>query len=262
MMNAWLNDPFFQYPTTTAPTSEGDCTLPIMYFENSNMITMYAVDYEAARAMMAPKNMTPIRFMGGKAMVSVAFFQYRNCAINPYNEVGAAIAALPNGTQQPALPLLSLFRSLNKPRAGFYVIDLPVTTKAACAAGREIWGYPKFVTPISFDQNGARFSGEVSDPGGTGDILTLSGKAGLRVPGPLLDLSLYSTLDGKIQRTLVNTRGGAMIGLPGSIRLRVSDSDHVMAKNLRALGLKDAKPSFLSYSNTLQLRLNAGRVVA
>jgi hypothetical protein len=257
-VNLRNQDPFFQYPLTAAPTSEGNVDLPILYYDNSNMITMFWVDYDAAQAMVGPHGLTAIRFAGGKALVAFAFYEYRHTAIAPYNEVGLAIAALPKGTPAPAMPLLSLFYKLDSNRAGFYVVDLPVTTPAACAAGREIWGYPKFVTPISFSLQGARFNGSVSDPAGSGNLVTLSGKAGISVPGPLLDLVLYSRLDGRVLRTLVNTRGGGKVGLGGSLELNIGDSSHVMSRNLHALGLQRAKPAFVSYTHKLQLRLNAG----
>ena len=223
---------------------------------------MFWVDYQAAQTMLGPQGLTAIRFAGGKALVALAFYEYRHTAIAPYNEVGVAIAALPHGCKAPAFPLLSLFYKLDCNRAGFYIVDLPVTTASACAAGREIWGYPKFVTPISFSLDGGKFSGAVSDPKGQGSLLTLSGRAGLSVPGPLLDLVLYSRCEGSLLRTLVNTRGGGKIGLAGSIRLEVSDSSHVMSVNLRTLGLKNAKPAFVSYTHKLQLRLNAGAILS
>lgn len=261
-MTTWNQDPFFQYPLTSAPTSEGAVDLPILYYDNSNMIAMFWVDYDAAQAMVGPQGLTAIRFAGGRALVALAFYEYRHTAIAPYNEVGVAIAALPKGEAPPALPLLSLFYKLDCKRAGFYVVDLPVTTAGACAAGREIWGYPKFVTPISFSLQGGQFSGTVSDPAGEGSVLSLSGKAGIGVPGPLLDLVLYSRMDGKLLRTLVNTRGGGVIGLGGSIRLNVGDSKHGMGRNLCALGLQNAKPAFVSYTHKLQLRLNAGAALS
>lgn len=260
-MQTWSKDPFFQYPLWPAPTSQGNVDLPILYYDNSNLIAMFWVEHDAAQSLVEQQGLTAIRFAGTKALIALAFYEYRNTAIGPYNEVGVAIAALPNGSTPPAMPLLSLFYKLDCNRAGFYVMDLPVTTAEACAAGREIWGYPKFVTPISFSLNEGNFSGTVAAPDGPGNLLTLSGKAGVGVPGPLLDLVLYSRLDGKLLRTLVNTRGGGTIGLPGSIRLQVSDSDHVMSRNLRTLGLRDAKPAFVSYTHKLQLRLNAGAIL-
>ena len=261
-LNHWDKDPFFQYPLTEFASSQGKVNLPILYYDNSNMIAMFRVAYDAAQAIVEPQGLRAIRFGGGQALVALGFYEYRHTASASYNEVGVAIAALPAGTAQPAFPLLSMFYGLDAPRAGFYVVDLPVTTPAACAAGREIWGYPKFVTPISFALQDGRFSGAVADPGGSGDLLSLSGKIGLSLPGPLLDLVLYSRHEGQILRALVNTRGGGKMGLPGSLRLQVKQSDHVMSKNLLAMGLQDARPAFVSYTHKLQLRLNAGAVLA
>ncbi|MTJ83445.1 MAG: hypothetical protein F8N37_20850 [Telmatospirillum sp.] len=256
------NDPFFQYPRTDYATSDGPVGMPILYFDASVMMALFFTDPGKARSLLEKDGFEPVRFGNGKALVGVAFYEYRNTTIGDYNEVGVAVAAVPPGTPLPFSPLLSLMRHPDKNRVGLHIIDLPVTTSAACAAGRDIWGYPKFVTPIRFAVAGARFDGAVSDPETGGEILTLSGRVGPGVPAPLLDLVLYSRLDGRILRGTANTRGGGTLSLPGSLRLNVSDGGtHRMARNLRALGLADARPAFVSRSNTLQLRLNAGAVV-
>jgi hypothetical protein len=203
-----------------------------------------------------------VRTLGGKALAGIAFYQYRDTSIGVYNEVGVAIAVVPSGTKAPRYPLVSMLNTLDKAPVGFCILDLPVTTPAACAAGREIWGYPKFVTPIAFSLKGSQFDGVVTDPDTHQDLLHLSGKAGAGIPGPLLDLVLYSRHNAGLLRTLVNTRGGAHICLPGSMRATVSDSStHPMAQRLRALGLHHARPAFVFHSHALQLRLNAGAVL-
>ncbi len=260
-MKAWQHDPFFQYPLTKFQGSEGEIDLPILYFDNSNMIPMFWVDHDKAQAMLEPHALDVVRFAGGKALVAMGFYEYRRTAIGSYNEVGVAIAVTPRGAPRLRFPLLSLFSSLDKPRVGFYVVDLPVTTAAACSAGREVWGFPKFVTTIDFSLQGANFAGVVVDPQSQMPMVTLAGRAGWGIPGPLLDLVLYSAHDEKMLRTQVNTRGGARICLPGSIQLKVSDSDHPMAQRLRTLGLQQAKPAFVSHTHNLQLRLNAGAAI-
>lgn len=260
-IDKWNQDFFFQYPRTVIPTSEGDVDMPIMYYDDSVMMALFRVDYERAQALVADQGLQAVRVFGNKALVGIAFYQYRQTSIADYNEVGVAIAVVPNGTVAPEFPLLSMFGPLDKAPVGYCVIDLPVTTKAACAAGKEIWGYPKFVTPIGFDQTGSRFEGTVTDPQTGMELLRLSGKPGLGISAPLLDLVLYSRHNNKLLRTLVNTRGGAKACLPGSMRVSVSDSLHPMAQRLKALGLERAQPFCVFHSNKLQLRLNAGAVV-
>ncbi|WP_051460203.1 acetoacetate decarboxylase family protein [Pseudogulbenkiania sp. MAI-1] len=254
----WQKDMFFQYPRTPLMTSEGGVDMPILYYDNSVLMAMFRVDYDKAQALVAGQGMQAVRFFGGKALAVVAFYQYRETSIADYNEVGVAIAAVPKGTAVPSFPMLSMLNSLDKAAVGFCVIDLPVTTPAACAAGKEIWGYPKFVTPIRFSLQGSRFDGAVSAPDTGKDLMQFSGKVGMGVPAPLLDLVLYSHHNGQMLRTLVNTRGGCRASLPGSLRIRVSESTHPMAQRLKALGLHNAKPLLVFRSHALQVRLNAG----
>ena len=264
-MTDWNRDPFFQVPLNLMPTSEGDVALPILYYDNSNFMAMFWVDPATAQAQVARDGFETVRFGNGKALAVVAFYEYRQTAIGPYNEVGAAIAAVPPGTRLPCSPLLSFLRPPDKNPVGFDIIDLPVTTAAACAAGREIWGYPKFVTPIGFSLAAGQFRGLVKDPEAEGNMVTLSGGFGLGLPAPLLDLVLFSRNgarnSGQILRGTAITRGGGKLCLPGSMRLEVSRSEHRMARNLRELGLNGARPFCVSHTDRLQLRLNAGAVV-
>ena len=252
------NDYFFQYPQTSVQTSEGAIDLPIFYYDDSVMMTLFRVDYDKVQSLVADTGLQAVRTTGNKALVGLAFYEYRETSIGVYNEVGLAIAVVPDGTPLPKLPMLSMLQHLDKASLGYYIVDLPVTTAAACAGGRELWGYPKFVTTIDFSLQGNRFDGAVTDPDTGNNLVRLSGDTGLGVPGPLLDLVTYSRHEGQLLRTLINTRGGAKVCLPGSMQVQVSDSNHPMAQRLMALGLNNAKPFLLFHSHTLQLRLNAG----
>lgn len=259
----WDQDIFFQYPLSRFATSAGEIDLPILYYDCSVVMALFLVDVDKAAAVVRDPDLTVVPVMGGKTLVGVAFYEYRHTAIAPYNEVGVAIAVAPQGTCVPRQPMLSLLRPLDKNPLGLHIVDLPVTTDAACAAGREAWGYPKFVTPIGFALDGKHFRGTVTDPQDPSDLVTLEGRFGLGIRGPLLDLALYSRLDGQMLRTLVNTRGGATVSTGGSLRIKVSASSrHPMAERLRALGLDGARPFCVSRSDRLQLRLNAGAHIA
>lgn len=255
-MTSWQQDPFFQYPRTPVTTSAGQVEMPILYFDNSQWMCLFWADLAAAKTLVA-QGLEVLSF-GGKALVGVAFYEYRGSSIGAYNEVGVAIACVPKGVAAPRWPLLSLLRHPDHNVVGLYIIDLPVTTVAACAAGREIWNYPKFVTPISYQMQGKHFSGAVQHPEGGADILRLSGKAGLGLPYNVIDLVLYSTHQGQRLRTNVNTRGRAQAALGGSVRLRLSATEHPMAQRLAKLGLDGKKPFAVIYTDKLQLRLNSG----
>ena len=70
-------------------------------------------------------------------MLSLAFVRYDDGDLDPYREI--AVAFLVADPEQPK----------NK---GAYIHRLPVDQEFTCAAGRDIWGFPKFVTPIEINE--------------------------------------------------------------------------------------------------------------
>lgn len=258
----YSKDVFYQYPLTDFKTSTGDIKLPILYYDDSICMSIYLVDYDKARALVPDERLDVVRVTDNKALVGVSFYEYRETAIGAYNEVGVAILTIPRGAHRPWMPLMKLLGSLDKNAMGFYIIDLPVTTEDACSAGREVWGLPKFVTPIDFKLSNRRFDGKVQDPEGGESIASFSGSANISLPGPLFDLPLYSINHGKLLRANVVTRGGGKLMTGLGFRLKVNaKSQHPMAERLRQLGLEDAKPVMVAASDKLQLRLNEGGVV-
>merc|ERR1712070_1161992 len=98
-----------------------------------------------------------------KAISAIFMFEYRNTSIGSYGEMGLTIQARRAGSGAGLLgytcdmlanvyhlpSLLSLCGEHTD--SGLYVVTLPVTTEAAKAAGREIWGYNKYVQGTSSD---------------------------------------------------------------------------------------------------------------
>lgn len=257
-MPDFARDPFFQYPRTNYPTSEGDVATPILYFDNSSFMAFFFVNLDRAQTLVAPEGFKAINVGMYKALAGVAFYKYRQTSIGAYNEAGLAVLVAPPQAKLPWSPLFSLIRHPDRNRIGFHILDLPVTTPAACAAGREIWGYPKFIAEIGFSLKGREFAGAVTDPATSSPIFQLAGRMGFGLPGPLFDLVLHSRLESASIRATAITRGGGAICLPGSVQIGISDSNHRMAQNLRALGLENTKPACVLRTHSLQLRLNAG----
>ncbi len=255
----YQHDPFFQYPATTFTSSEGDVQLPILYYDTSDFVAMFWVDFEAAASVIQETDLDLVRYRGNKALAALAFFEYRNTTVGVYNEVVVALAVLPKGEPQPAWPLLSLYRDPDKRQIGLHIIDLPVTTQAACAAGREIWGYPKFVTPISFEHTRSRFEGRVEDPESGESIVALTGKPGLGLASPPMSPVLYSRSHADVLlRAVINVRGWVSGCLGGSMKVRIGSSQHGMAQRLRSLGLQGAAPFLVQHTDAFQSRMNAG----
>jgi hypothetical protein len=68
----------------------------------------------------------------------------------------------------------------------------------------------------------------------------------------------YSHHQGNLLRATVNVRGRMNLRPGRSLQLRVGESTHRMARNLRDLGLDGARPVLVQDTHRFQSRLNAG----
>ena len=257
-MTDYMREQFFQVPRTTIKTSKGDVELPILYFNASCITAFFLCDLDKVHHQLADVPLKPGVVIGHKAMVGIAFYEYRETSIGPYNEVGVAISVVRESDKLSQFPLLDLYSNPERRNGGSYVIDLPVSTTEANTAGKEIWGLPKFVTAIPFQLEGRHFSSSVLDPESREPIARFNGKMGLGIPMPALHLKLFSYLEGDELATIVNVRRGATLRSRGSMKLIVGNSNHPMARRLHALGLNDASPVALTATNKFQSRMNIG----
>lgn len=259
-MRAVQSDPFFQVPQVQRPTSEGVVDFPILYFDARCVQAFFWCPLAAVQTRLAGTGLRPAMVWRDAALVGLAFFEYLHTSIGLYNEAGLAIPVLPQ-TSRHTTRWLQVLQDVEHPQheLGFYVAHLPVTTPAACAAGREIWGYPKFVTDIPFTLSGHRLYTAVRDPADLQQpIVALQGTLGWGVPCPTLSLLLYSDLAGQGLRTKVNVRGSTRAHSGSGVRLALGASSHPMAQTLRQLGLDRTKPVVVTTTLGFQSRLNLG----
>lgn len=261
-MTDYKNDPFFDVPRTTISTSAGEAEFPIFYYLVSSLILLFPVEYDRVAGKLSKLGLKPGLRWGKKAIVGLGFYEYLKTSIGPYNEVGLAIPALMQDERPPLSGWLDMYSNLNTRKLGFYIVDLPVTTEIAWAAGCEMWGFPKFITDISVRLDSKSFHGDLMDPESQEPIITVSGKLGLGIPSIPMSLALFSQLNGKMLRSLVNVRGPVKMRGKGGLRVEVSNSNHIMARNLRDLGLDKAQPLLVMDTNRFQSHLYLGEEVA
>ncbi len=261
-------DPFFNVPRTVATTSQGPVQLPILYHRTRNLNAFFLVDTQAAQAALDAAGAGSLQATcnwGGKTLVALACYEYQDTSIGVYNEIGLAVPVVRAGVKPRLSHWLQPLRDVDDPRreVGFYVLHLPVDTDAACAAGREIWGLPKFVTPIDYGRVDQQVDIVLFDPAQPQRrdqaILRLAGRLGASVPGPTLSPLLYSQVGERWLKTTVNARGGGRVHAGHGLQLRLGPSQHPMAQTLRALGLEGAHPWLVLDTDRFQSRLNDGQ---
>ena len=235
-------DAFFDVPKTTRTLSDGSTMeLPILYIDSSNLAAWFQADLHLAQSLL-PAPLTAIPSESGRAMVYVGVYEYRETSIGAYNEVGVGIQCI-----HP-----------DNPAPGMYVIDLPVTTEIARLGGVEIFGYPKFVADIPVRFEGSQVSCEVVDEDGK-RIMFLSGDRGTSLPSPPMDLLTFANEktdpSGNPNDALVHFRNPFHASNGSGLLLRIGDSNHRMANNLRILKLDCATPLFAMFTSEFQSTL-------
>ncbi len=219
------------------------CPLPIRYFDDLCLIATFLTDLGRASALLQKTGLTAVPQEDGKAVVAFGCFQYRKTDIGPYNEVGLTILATAPGDRTPAL----------------YVTDLPVDTASANRAGREIWGYNKFVAAIDIADDRKNFSMTIRDPANV-TIATFAGTRGASIPMPPNDILTFSLLEGRVVKTLIRVVTPSQLGSGNGFVLEIGESAHPMANNLRALALDGATPVLVQYADPFQSLLFPGQM--
>jgi hypothetical protein len=215
-------------------TSAGPCELPILYRDGSVIGLVYRVEPERAASCMPPCVPFEPFLVLGKALVQLVAFEYRDTTIGPYAELALTVQVKVRGSA-PSL-LLSLLDQKGVEEQGSFFLNLPVTTAGACAAGREIWGYPKYVVPIDTDfrKEGVRVEQR-------GELELRVGPAG-RFRSAGMPFLLMSVNNGRILRTTVETGHKLSWGGAASVELRVLGAGPT-ADNISRLGLEADKPT-------------------
>ncbi len=224
-------------------TSEGPVKLPMLFFDGSARQFNFFVDHHRVAPLLEGTGMEAVRFFGNKAMVNMSFYQYRHNRLATYNEVFFAVMVVPEAFPMPRQPLANLLRlDPAKWTMGGYVVEMPVTSPKHRAAGREIWGYPKFQTEIPHRFSGKHFEFKVLDPDTGESLLEVSGTEGPGVKLPGYSLVSFTNHDGKILRVTIRVDALFRNAPLKELRIVPGRSDHRFAKNARALGIAETKP--------------------
>lgn len=221
-----------------------ECPLPIRYFDVQCLVATFLTELNRAAELLRGTGLQAVPQEDGKAVVVLYCIEYRKTDIGPYNEVGLTVLTLAPGDPIPAS----------------YVLNLPVTTAAANRAGREIWGYNKFVTPIDVNSDGKKFSTILRDPENE-MIATLEGRRNSSVPAPPNDILTFTLLGGRTIKTQIQVLTPFHASRGDSFVVKVGTSRHPMANNLRTLALDGARPVLVQYADPFQALLFPGRAV-
>lgn len=194
-------------------------SLPVEVRTARSAAATFMVSHEAAARLMVGTGLEPKRLPGGRAACIIAIVQYLDNDLGPYSEVAFSLAV----GARDGVP------------AGAYIHQLPVDGEFTCAAGREIWGFPKWLADIDLTIDDRQAHCRLDHEGALVLDLTITRRP-IGLPSKPMDMTAYAHLDGLTRRTPFASRTTGVRGGPLGARLLVGDR-HPMALELRSLGL-------------------------
>lgn len=237
--------------------------LPVEVRRARQWAVQYLVPAAAAQSIVAPTGLEVTGPLPGKALVALAVCRYDDTDLDPYHEVAVSFVV----REHDAPPRPTAGRRAKEFAAGAvgaYIHRLPVDQEFTCVAGRDIWGFPKWVTSIDIDEPIPR-----DGRAGTGTtvrlvddgvhVLTLTIAAGGRLGLPSQAPPSYSFGGGILRRTTWSTSAEGTTGRPGGATLVLGD--HPMAEELRSLGLPK-RALFSSSSAQMRASFDGAEVIA
>jgi hypothetical protein len=196
----------------------------------------FLVDLTAAQKLVAPTGLEATGPLPGKALVALAVCRYDDTDLDRYHEVALSFVVRRHDADKTA-GFTQRLREFSTGAIGAYIHRLPVDQEFTCAAGRDIWGFPKWLTEITIDgEAGQTTVVRLVDDGAPVLTLTFKPGWGLRLPEKVPPS--YSFRDSVLRLTPWTMQTEGSSGRPGGVSLVLGS--HPMADELRSLGLPKA----------------------
>jgi hypothetical protein len=207
-------------------------TMPVEVRDASAGTVIFDVDHAAATSL-APVGFEVIESSPGRAQVAIAVVDYRDNDLGSYREVGTLLFVRPVGGGPD----------------GNFITHLPVDQSFTCAAGNQIWGFPKSVEQIDVTQTDTTSRWVLTMDGEL--VLDLTVPRGGTDEMPQLPMTSYTLLDGRPHATAFSQGGSGNRLVLGGEGVSLTLGTHPVAKELASLGLP-SEPVLSTWTERMQ----------
>jgi hypothetical protein len=207
-------------------------TMPVLVRDASAGTVIFDVDLSAAQAL-APDGFDPIESAPGRAQFALALVDYRDNDLGSYFEVGTILFVRP--TEGGA--------------DGNFITHLPVNQEFTCAAGNQIWGFPKSVQQIDVTQTDSTSQWVLTMDGEL--VLDITIPRGGSDDMPAMQMRSYTLIDG-VRHATAFTQGGSGSSLGFGEGVTLTLGTHPIAKELSSLGLPEAPVVITTWLENMQ----------
>ena len=234
--------------------------LPVEVRSAAQWGVQYLVPAAAAQRLVDPTGLEVTGPVPGRALVALAVCRYDDTDLDAYHEVAVSFVVRRHDASH-GVGAAARIREFATGDIGAYIHRLPVDQEFTCAAGRDVWGFPKWVTTIDIDEPGTPGAGTGTTVRLVDDgvhVLTLTVASGGPIRLPAAAPPSYSFRDGVLRRTEWTTSSDGVTGRFGGATLVLGD--HPMADELRRLGLP-RRALFTSSAARMRASFGAAEVV-
>ena len=206
-------------------------TFPIVVRAADSWAAQFLVPAQAAQAIVDPTGLEVATPLPGRAVLNIAFVDYRDTDLDSYHELAIAFLVRRDDTIGGA-STRDRMREFARGAIGVYIHQLPVTQTFTLEAGQQIWGYPKFLADVAITRDDKRVTCSLTHDGE--HVLTLRMKEGGPIRLPQRDLPTYSFRDDVLRLTDWDQEAPIRARLGGA---KLTLGPHSIAEELRTLGL-------------------------
>jgi hypothetical protein len=201
-----------------------ELAVPLEVQASTSIVASFRVDPQISQQIIDESGFTVRVGDDGMAGLSIVGMSYLQSVFGRYNEVGIVFDVETLGAEDSPT----------------FIQWLPVTGAFSCAVGRQVWGFPKWVTDLRYTIYGEETQVEWFED----DELVMSlrlGAGGDDIGNADLPVSSYTVGPEGPQCTQTEMRNaGVVLGAPAT--LVVGSSDHPAAQALRDLKVAEIEP--------------------
>jgi hypothetical protein len=216
--------------TGTVRVLDRDIPVPVEVRKAQSVAAVYRVDGDAVQAIVGEHGLTAARRDDGTGGISIAGVRYHDGDLGTYDELAIAYDVLDPTDPDAVVQLIA---------------HLPVDGELTCAAGRGLWGFPKWVTDVRFLDDEDAVGIVLEDEGETVLSMRVPRTDALEMPDIEMPLVSLGAIEGKVQRTASTMRFGSAAMAIHPIELTLGER-HPIARELRSLGLPDVAPELVT----------------